>query len=77
MSEEEIVEEPEILFTVEVDQKIAKDGRFTFRATKITVETSADEESFEGSMNDKLDKALAAVSKSLKVLKGNEPEPEE
>jgi len=73
MSEEEFIQEPEVLFTVEVDQKIAKDGRYTYRATKVTVETSADEESFEANLNDKLDKALAAVSKAIEALKGNEP----
>lgn len=73
MSEEEFIQEPEVLFTVEVDQKIAKDGRYTYRATKVTVETSADEESFEANLNDKLDKALTAVSKAIEALKGNEP----
>jgi hypothetical protein len=72
--EYEFVEEPEVLFTIEVDQKIAKDGRYTFRATKVSVETSCNAEGFEKLLDGFLKKAVAAVGKGLSKLKENEPE---
>lgn len=77
MSEEEFIEEPEALYTVEVDQKLAKDGRYTYRSTRVSIEASCDIKEIDTAIDDMVNTATKAIGKSLSLLKANEvPEDE-